>query len=88
MAAPEPGSPVITADLPPWDPDRVDWAAVRKDVLAHRVECEVFVAQIDAEIRAACRPPTLREQERRAAIGDNIDTCDELLARVNEDDIV
>jgi hypothetical protein len=52
---------------------RCDWAAVRADVAEHRAECEMAVAQTTAEIRAACRPPRLREQEELASLQHAID---------------
>ena len=63
---------------------RCDRAAVRRDVLEQRAEMECRIAQIDAEVRASCRPPRRMEQEALAAASDNIDACDELLAYLDE----
>jgi hypothetical protein len=53
---------------------RCDWQAVRADVAEHRAECEMAISQTTAEIRAACRPPRLREQEQLASLQRTIDT--------------
>ena len=56
-----------------------DWAWVRAGVAEHRTECEMRIAQVTAEVRGACRPPKLREQELLAALQDDIDAATHLL---------
>lgn len=55
--------------------ERCDWAAVRADVVEHRAQVELQIAQINAEIRAANRPPKLREQEELASWRQYLDTA-------------
>lgn len=63
--------------------ERVDWPAVRADVLEHRAQLETRISQRRAELRAATMPVQLADQEQFAAWQDNIDACDELLAVID-----
>jgi hypothetical protein len=56
-----------------------DWAAVRRDVAEHRADCEVRIAQANAEIRAGRGGSRLRQQEELARLQGNIDAVDHLL---------
>jgi hypothetical protein len=63
---------------------RADWAWVRAGALEHRQTCEMRIAQVDAEVRAQCRPPRLREQEELAAMQENIQAAGELIVVVDQ----
>jgi hypothetical protein len=62
---------------------RVDWPQVRADVAEAKAGLETRISQRRAEVRSACAPVTLADQERFAAWQDNIDACDELLASID-----
>jgi hypothetical protein len=63
----------------PWDDSEVDWDWVKAGIAEHAADCEAQAAQIVAEQRSACRPPTLREQETRAALAEIAEVAAALL---------
>jgi hypothetical protein len=64
-----------------------DWRAVRADVLEHRAECELRIAQEYAELRASGGRVVLRFQERVAQLQDNVEAADELLAVLDREGV-
>jgi hypothetical protein len=62
---------------------RCDWAAVRRDVLEHRADVEVRIAQQYAELRASGGRVVVEFQERVARLQAGIDAVDELLATLD-----
>jgi hypothetical protein len=60
---------------------RCDWRAVRADMLEKRAECDMRIAQIDAEIRTgSSQSKRLRQQEELATTQANITAFDGFLA--------
>lgn len=70
-----------TVEVRAWDPALVDWRAVHAGVAEHQADCEVYIAQLSAEVRARGRR-RLVDQEALAAAQANADVCAGFLAHI------